>query len=382
MRVANIIEEARVGGPQRRIAEVAGRLEPLGIETVVVGPERDSGGFRELLEERGTRYLAMQFERATGGARRLLAYGLSFLPETRRLARVLKEESFDLVHVSGGSWQIKGVIAARWAGLPIVWHLNDTNRPLVVRIVFGLVASCIPTSFVIAGQRVGAYYHLEHRAARQAIFEIQAPVDTRRFNPDLVIPDARLAERDRPVIVLLASVNPDKGVETLVEAAAFVSAAGADAEFWIVGPTHDTQLDYRARIEASIAEHGLGDVVRFFGKTSDPASVLAAADIAVCTSRSEASPMAVWEAMSMARPLVSTDVGDVRSVLAENGAGFVVPVGDARAAADRLVELLRSPELRRTMGRRGREVAQQRLDLESCVTRHVRVYEFTTKSRR
>lgn len=324
-------------------------------------------------------YRALRLQRASGGFRRLVAYGLSFVPEVWRLSRLLKREAVDLVHVSGGSWQVKGVVAARLAGLPIVWHLNDTSRPFAIRIAFGLVAGLIPTSFVVAGQRVREYYGLRYRAEERAIFEIQAPVDTERFDPERVVPDPRLAAREGPVIVLLASLSPDKGVTTFVETASFVSSVFGSAEFWIVGPTHHTQKRYRAAVERLIAQHDLAETVQFFGASSDPASALAAADIAVCTSKSEASPMAVWEAMSMAKPVVSTDVGDVSSLLAESGAGFVVPVGDARSVADCLVLLLQEPDLRRQMGERGRKVAVGRLNLESCAARHAEVYEFTSR---
>lgn len=375
MRVANIVEEARVGGPQRRIAAVAAGLELGGVETVVVGPEVNSDGFRRLLSDSGVAYIALPFHGLARSLRSLAVYGLYFFPEMWKLSKVLRRGRFDLVHVSGGSWQIKGVLAGRLARIPTVWHLNDTNQPLPVRVVFRLVSALVPTSFIVSGRRVRDYYLSRRSLAGRSVVEIRPPVDTDVFDPDRVEPESRLAKRGCPLVVVLGSVNPGKGTEMFIELAGLVAEVVPAVEFWIVGPTHDTQVKYRVRLEKLIEEKELSSRVHFFGAVSEPASALAAADIVVCTSRFESGPMVVWEAMSMAKPIVSTDVGDVRLMVEANNAGFVVPVGAAAAAAGKVAELLGDEIARRDMGRRGREVAREQLGLEKCVADHLRAYE-------
>lgn len=381
MKVANVIEEARLGGPQRRIAGVAARLQSFGIETVVVGPQLDSEDFERLLEGSGVSYAALPLHGLSTKLGRLLKFGVSFVPEVWRLSSFLRGGGFDLVHVSGGSWQIKGVIAGRLAGLPIVWHLNDTRQPLPVRLVFALVSRLIRTDFIVAGRRVQDYYLSRGLPDTTRVFEIPAPVDTERFEPNRVQVEPELANHGGMRVITLASVNPDKGLETFVEMAAGVATAEPEAEFWVVGPTHETQTSYRERLDRLIESLNLRGRVRFFGATSDSASVLAAADVFVCTSRAEASPMAVWEAMAMARPVVSTDVGDVRLLVESSGAGRVVPVGDAEAAAEAVLELLRDPALRRAMGGRARATAEKHLSLGRCVDRHRAAYRSVAPER-
>ena len=62
--------------------------------------------------------------------------------------------------------------------------------------------------------------------------------------------------------------------------------------------------------------------------------------------------MVLTEAMSLARPFVSTPVGGIPELATEGG--VLVPVGDENALADRLTELLSDPDLARTIGERGR----------------------------
>jgi glycosyltransferase involved in cell wall biosynthesis len=85
-------------------------------------------------------------------------------------------------------------------------------------------------------------------------------------------------------------------------------------------------------------------------------------DVYVCSSLAESSPVAVWEAMAMARPVVSTDVGDVPRHIADGENGYVVPVGDHAALAARALRLIEDPALARRLG------ANARAEVLACFT--------------
>ena len=77
----------------------------------------------------------------------------------------------------------------------------------------------------------------------------------------------------------------------------------------------------------------------------------------------------------MAKPIVSTDVGDVALYVEEGQAGFVVPVGDSDALANRTAKLVHDEELRIRLGREARQVAVRKLDIEQCAQRHLDAYK-------
>ena len=91
----------------------------------------------------------------------------------------------------------------------------------------------------------------------------------------------------------------------------------------------------------------------------DVPSFLRAADICVFTSVSEASPSTVWEAMSMGRAVVTTDVGSVSQYIRDGKSGFVVPIRDVKALAQRVELLLGNPALRRQMGTEARKSSRR-----------------------
>lgn len=85
--------------------------------------------------------------------------------------------------------------------------------------------------------------------------------------------------------------------------------------------------------------------------------------------------MAVWEAMSMARPIVSTDVGDVPLYVKPGLNGFVEEVGDWQALASGVQALVVGDEaMRREYGQEARRVAVRELDVQRCADLHYQAY--------
>jgi glycosyltransferase involved in cell wall biosynthesis len=90
--------------------------------------------------------------------------------------------------------------------------------------------------------------------------------------------------------------------------------------------------------------------VRLLGVRHDIPQILAAADVFVLGSDSEALPIAVLEAMAAGIPVVTTDVGDLHTIVHDRLTGRLVPVGDAAAFAAAVIELLSDRERATTMG--------------------------------
>ena len=116
-------------------------------------------------------------------------------------------------------------------------------------------------------------------------------------------------------------------------------------------------------------------MVYWAGPRQDVRPLLKRFDVYVCSSIAESSPISVWEAMSMAKPIVSTDVGDVPLYVNNQENGFVVPVGDSEKMASRVLELINDGEMRKRFGLRSRKVAQQHLDIARCGERHLQAYQ-------
>jgi len=169
-------------------------------------------------------------------------------------------------------------------------------------------------------------------------------------------------------IGLVGRVTPIKDIHAFVRAAARVAEALREVQFYVVGPTDD--IEYAASVRTLARRLGLADQFHLTG------AQLAAfwhrhLDIVALTSRSEAQPLALLEAMAHGRPVVAPDVGGCRALVAGEGqdpAGRIVthPPDDlgladiAPGIADALLELATDADLRRRMGAAGRLRARDR----------------------
>jgi glycosyltransferase involved in cell wall biosynthesis len=374
MRVANVIEEGRFGGPQRRITIVARALRAHGVETVVVLPEIDSDRFCRYLTSHAVAHQVLPLHRLTREKTHLAAFLFRFPLEVWELTRFLKMNRFDVCHVSGGAWQVKGAIAGRLAGCATIWHLNDASMPLFFRMVFGVLSRWCADGFIVSGARVQEHYSAPLRAINKPVFTVRPPVDCSVFDPDAVAPDKRIHRNDGGIsITTVANVNPGKGLTDFIEMASIVSAQHENVSFWIVGPVFASQRKYYERLAQMIRERSLHNL--FFMTTDNVPAVLKATDVFVCSSHAESGPMTVWEAMSMAKPVVSTAVGDVPLVIEDGVSGFVVPCHAPEVLAERVDRLILDQPLRASLGAAAREVALRHLDVKHAASRHKEAYE-------
>lgn len=371
-RIANILEEGRYGGPQARTTLICGKMDNTEFTVSVVLPHNESELFHEKLSAKGIRNRQISLHRLTKQKTHLAKYITLFIPELFTLYNLFTREHVDIVHCNG-AWQIKGVIAGALSGAKVVWFLNDTQMPLLLRMIFKLLALICCDAVIANGNKVKKYY-LDDLGLLSMPFEvIQSPVDTSVFDPENVKEEQKIADYPGLKIVTVANINPIKGIEYFVEMASILNGLYDDLSFFVVGSQLANQKSYMDKIFGLIKEFDLENLY-FYGSSDNIPSVLKAVDIYVCSSIAEASPISVWEAMSMKKAIVSTDVGDVAQFIKEGESGFVVPIKDAVASADKMDVLIGNKDLRKKFGQKARDVAIEHLDVNICVKKHNEFY--------
>jgi glycosyltransferase involved in cell wall biosynthesis len=114
--------------------------------------------------------------------------------------------------------------------------------------------------------------------------------------------------------------------------------------------------------------------VQFLGYRYDIPQLTAAADVVVLASIKEGIPRALMQAMAVGVPVVATDVKGTREVVVDGQTGYLVPLGDDAAMADKLATVLASPGLRKEMGARAIVHVRRHFDEEAVTRRLVDVY--------
>ena len=207
-------------------------------------------------------------------------------------------------------------------------------------------------------------------------------VDGDRFHPDGPSARARLGLEGKRVVLTVARLVPIKNVQRLLDAMAAVRAQLADAHLVVVGdgPEADT-LRQRA------AALGIADAVTFagFAPHADTPEFYRAADVFALSSDFDNSPNVVLEAMAAGLPVVTTDVGGVRELVADRpgaAAGAVVVPREPAALAEALKQYLTAPDTARAAGAHNRARAIAEFSWRTSALRLLDVYRRIVSARR
>jgi glycosyltransferase involved in cell wall biosynthesis len=178
-------------------------------------------------------------------------------------------------------------------------------------------------------------------------------------------------KKDRPIVVMVARIDPLKDIETFIKTAQLVTKEIPDVLFKLYGPIVDEK--YFHLCEKLVDELYMKDNFIFAGSTTNPAAAYNEGDVVMLTSISEAFPFVVIEAMACEKVVISSDVGGTKEVL--EGYGYVVKPKDYQEFADKVIYVLSNPDIAKEMGVDARESILNGFTIEDMVDNYSRVYK-------
>ncbi len=197
--------------------------------------------------------------------------------------------------------------------------------------------------------------------ARSRIVTISNGVDIDRVNAlaGLEQPYPQLKALEGPLIVSVGRICSQKGFDVLIRALASLGRDFSGSLLVIGGGDHSA-------LEALAHDQGVGERVLFAGHLANPFPVMATADLFVLASRWEGASNALIEALALGLPLVATDVGGTRAILASGRNGRLVPPEDVDALAAAIQAELAAPH-----DRSEQRAAAKHLSLDTCLKAYV-----------
>ncbi len=147
----------------------------------------------------------------------------------------------------------------------------------------------------------------------------------------------------KPILCTCGRLSREKGFDLAVESARILRGDGFDFVWYFVGDGPE-----RKKIEAMIAEYGLGDSITITGFLQNPYPYIKNCDLYLQPSYEEAQPLALTEARILGRAIVSTDTVGGRAVLSNGETGVLTPIS-AEGLAGGIAALLRDPDRRASL---------------------------------
>lgn len=201
-------------------------------------------------------------------------------------------------------------------------------------------------------------------------------IDISRFattpDPDL---RSRLAPKARRIAVMLARITEQKAPDLLARALGRLARSGrfpADCEVWIVGERESEAVQHR--LDEAIRDQQLGDRLRLFPATTQPAAYLHAADFTLLASLWEGTPNSVLESLAAGKPALVSEAANASGLIVPGRHGWTVPTGDVEALAEAVDRTLHLPDdVLRNMAAACRLRAAE-FDLPTMVGRYQSLY--------
>ncbi len=291
------------------------------------------------------------------------------------LISLLKNLEIDVVQSHGYGATTFGRIAARWLGIGNVLHehANLTDTPWFQKIPDRLLDPVTDVAIAVS-ESTREFCIRARKLSPERVKKVYlgAPLD--EFVP--FSPEARRGAReklgfgaDEKIVGTVTRLMESKGNRYLIEAAAILARKRPDVRIAVVG-----EGPLRSELEARARELGVAERVSFLGFQRDVAPAIAAFDVSVFPSLWEGTPLTVFEAMAMRKPIVATSVDGLRDVLGDDDNALVVPPRDAGALARALERVLDEPGLAPRLSERARETSR-RFDIRTFVRKMEKLYE-------
>ena len=303
---------------------------------------------------------------------------VTYVKEVARFRRLIKEKKINVVHTHGSqdtwaavvaAWLVRPrplIVRTRHNIFPVRNHL--LNRILYRRLIDGVVvvSDAVTEVFRQTGVLGGKV---------EEVVTIHSVVDALgRFNPEKVDGSGAREElgipHDAPVVVKVARLAREKGHVYFLDAAKKILEEVPSTHFLALG-----EGPLKGFLENYAKKLGIEGRVKFLGLRKDVPRILKTSQVFLFTPiAGESLGTAALEALAMEVPVVAFDVGGISASVRPGETGFLVEPEDVRGLVSHVVRLLKDEELRRSMGRKGRQWMLETFSEDSLVEGNLKFY--------
>jgi glycosyltransferase involved in cell wall biosynthesis len=296
-----------------------------------------------------------------------------------RLSNFLRREHYGIVHTHTSKGGFVGRLAAQLAGVPVVVHTAHgfafhERSPRSARIFYSTLERIAShwCNRIVSVSEFHRRWALELRICDSSKIVAIPNGIAALANPEVPRAELRrqLGVRNSDLLVLsMARLAPDKGLEYLVEAAAIL--LHTERQFQIV-ITGDGPL--RAQLEELTRNLGVADWVTFAGFREDVSDLLAASDLVVLPSLREGLSIALLEAMAAGKPIIATSIGSHKELASQAEIARLVPPADAPALCEAILQVARDANLMARLSTNARSLFEARYTEETMLNAYEQLY--------
>lgn len=299
---------------------------------------------------------------AVSAAYRMLRYG-------RSLIQLLKAEGVSGVHTNSLKSAFYGAVAAKGAGVPLIWHIRDhIGSPYLKPVVASgirLLSRLVPNGVIANSRSTLSVLGLPKRKKTLVLYSAFA---------GNVGQSAAAPRADTFTVLLVGRLAPWKGQHILLEAAKRFKRE-PHVEFWLAGDALFGEEGYKAELQQQIALGGLTNV-KLLGHVEDVQSLMHKANLLVHTSITpEPFGQVIVEGMAAGLPVIASNEGGPVEIVADQETGLLIEPGKPAVLADAIRWMLTHPEEREQMSLKAVKRVNEHFVIEGAVRQVASYYQ-------
>ncbi|MCE3199011.1 glycosyltransferase family 4 protein [Paenibacillus sonchi] len=348
--ISNQIEPLVILAEEGALAE---RLREKGIDVRVIPLD-------ESIRNRGRNTVNLGAPAAALG---LLAYG-------RKLAPILKQEKVDCVHTNSLKSAFYGAVAAKKAGVPLIWHIRDHIgapylKPVVAKAI-RLLSRLLPNGVIANSHSTLNALELPRTKKTLVVYSAFAKAIGEGIGK-------REQQKDFNVL-LVGRLAQWKGQHIVLEAAkAFKN--DSRVKFWLAGDALFGEEAYKNELIQKIQQDELTNV-SLLGHVDDIQGLMSKADLLIHTSITpEPFGQVIVEGMAAGLPVIASNEGGPVEIVVPGVTGLLIQPGDPVVLADSITWMLNHPEERKRMADSGMKRVKEHFVIENTVKDIVDYYK-------
>lgn len=282
------------------------------------------------------------------------------------LYKNLKEVKPDMIYCYNIKAVIYGSIIGRILGIRKIFSMitgmgyiytgNGLKRRLVrlfTSFLYRIGINNNQAVFILNSDDIHYFTHKLGLKASKAVRLYGSGVDIDFFKPMPV-------EFSGVRFLLVARLLKEKGIMEYVEAAREVKALHPEVCFQLLGPLHSNPASLQKEDIDTLQEE---DVMEYLGEQGDVRPFIANSSVFVLPSYREGTPRSVLEAMSMGKPIITTNAPGCKETVLDGRNGILVPVANVRSLKDAMLYFIENPEQITLKGKESRAIAEELYDV-------------------
>ena len=303
------------------------------------------------------------------------------IPYILKLTQFIRSARPDVIHTNSLKADLLGGIAARLAGVPLVWHVRDRVSPdylpgAAVSLFRNLV-QWIPNYVIGCSESVIETLHLPPSKPRAVVY---SGIDLAEYESKSTEPRGLLDPTDHtsvPILIgLVGRLGSWKGQHIFIESAVEVHRQFPKTRFLLYGSAMFGEAEYEQSLHRLVKELGLDHAVEFRGFERNIAQAIANLDILVHASISpEPFGQVIVQGMAAGKPVIASEGGGASEIIRHGVDGLLVERGNPQALATALCLLLSDDKLVHRLSVQGRERVRSKFTIQETVQTMTRVFQ-------